>query len=213
MLPTSPSPGRALDIGCGTGELLRRLKDVGWRAEGIETNAVAARLAENVSGAAVTIGDFRECDLPREAFNLIVMNHVIEHCHNPVEALVRLHTLLVPGGKAVIVSPNPSSVGARVFREHWYPWEVPRHLVLLPPKVMSTLAVKAGFGFAKVFTTAYQTCAFFAVSRRLRHQTHVSLGDVKPGRLDVVLGKVEHALVGVGLPVGEEVVAVLKRTL
>jgi SAM-dependent methyltransferase len=59
--PNAPSPGRALDLGCGTGTNVRYLAEHGWRAVGVEADpraydAARERLAD-VAAAEVHLGD------------------------------------------------------------------------------------------------------------------------------------------------------------
>ena len=90
-----PGARRALDVGCGTGTLLRALAAVVPRAEGIDRDARVAELA----GARVA-GLF---DLPPvPAYDLVTAMAVVHHL--PLRpALEHLGALVRPGGRLVVV--------------------------------------------------------------------------------------------------------------
>ena len=44
--PRFNRPGTFLDIGCGSGAFVERMRDAGWRAQGVEVNEAAARAAQ-----------------------------------------------------------------------------------------------------------------------------------------------------------------------
>src|SRR5579884_260473 len=71
---------RLLDVGCGTGGLLRALESAGYHdLWGIELSAYAAELARGSAKANVLAGDVLEADLPEETFDVVNATEVIEH--------------------------------------------------------------------------------------------------------------------------------------
>jgi len=152
LIPRRVPAGRALDIGCGAGFLMRDLARVGWAVEGFEWDAAAAEVASRTSRHAVSVGDFRTTALPRSAFDLVVLNHVFEHLDDPVLALRRIAQILAPGGHAVLIYPNPESVGARLFGVSWVGWDPPRHLVIPPPRAIRIAALRAGLKVVRTRT-------------------------------------------------------------
>ena len=80
--------GRLLEVGCGDGSHLLRLKALGWEVEGqeIDPNAGAHSLKDN--DILVYKAPIEELHLPDGRYDAIVMNHVIEHAVNP-QALLR----------------------------------------------------------------------------------------------------------------------------
>ena len=138
LLPTAPRPGRALDIGCGNGCLLRQLRILGWECEGVEWDPAAGRAAEQTSDCRVHVGDFYTLDLGR--YDLVVMSHVLEHIMDTIALLRRVHDLLAEGGKAVLIYPNPQGLPAWVYGRYYVQWDPPRHLVLPTMRALTAAA-------------------------------------------------------------------------
>src|SRR5215471_12677634 len=165
LLPHAPDAVRALDIGCGSGALMRALNRVGWQVEGVEWDPTAAGGARQTSGQPVWTGDFRQIQLPLGAYDLVVLSHVFEHLDAPVPALIRIRELLAPAGRAVLRYPNPDSFGAKHFGSDWFPWEVPRHLVLPPGGALAKAAAGVGLKRIRLRTDSKYAAAYFAHSR------------------------------------------------
>ena len=134
---------RMLDIGCGSGRLLARHRDLGWRVSGIEPNARAARACRE-QGIDVQEADLFEVGLPAAHFDVILLHHVIEHVASPVRALRRVRSALAPGGFVVVVTPNLRSLGFRSYASCWYAIDAPRHLRLFDARTLKALARRAG---------------------------------------------------------------------
>jgi SAM-dependent methyltransferase len=141
---TSQRPGRMLDVGCGFGDLMLSFARKGWDVEGVDTSAVAVDAA-NRRGLVVHAGALEDLDLPRDAYDLITMRHVLEHVHDPVALLQRTHTLLKPDGELIVQVPNIASAEARVFGKRWQPLELPRHLSHFNRSTLDNVLVRAGF--------------------------------------------------------------------
>ena len=211
LLMRTPETPRALDVGCGAGQNLIVLGRVGWEVEGVEWDADAAEIARIASGRPVSVGDFRKVDLPANSYGLILLHHVFEHIDDPVGALHRINELLAAGGRVVLAYPNPESLGARLFSDRWFPWEVPRHLVI--PPVHSLLRVANQIGLATVSwrTETKEAGRFFAFSRYYRAGRQVDEEHPNVNRWDRWLQRLERCLVGVGMSLGEEVRVVLQK--
>lgn len=108
MLPfVPPECRRALDVGCGQGnfgELLKKNRPV--EVWGIEPVAAAvAKAAPKLDH--VIEGIFApEADLPRESFDAVIFNDVLEHLMDPAAALRLAAELLKPGGVVIASIPN-----------------------------------------------------------------------------------------------------------
>lgn len=96
---------RALDVGCGTGALTRRLRRVVPEVTGIDRDQLSIELARSHPGAgdvSYVLGDFREAPLRAESFDLITAVASLHHM-DAEAALVRMRELLRPGGVLAIV--------------------------------------------------------------------------------------------------------------
>jgi len=139
LVPAMPqaSSGRILDVGCGSGDTLLLLKQVGWDVYGMDIDSSAVKVAKkrglkNVSTKRIT-------GFPDNYFDVIRAYHVIEHLESPKEFLQNAQTKLKAGGKIIIGTPNVDSLVAKVFGSRWYNLDAPRHLFLFSPKTLSKI--------------------------------------------------------------------------
>ncbi len=143
--------GRMLDLGCGSGELLARMRALGWHTEGIDVDPIAAEAARR-HGFKVRVGSLHEQGFPGASFDAIVMSHVIEHVHHPRELLKEVRRILKPGRRLVIATPNARSLGHRLLRSRWPFLDPPRHLQIFTPQALEALVRAAGFDDVRVCT-------------------------------------------------------------
>jgi SAM-dependent methyltransferase len=135
--------GRLLDVGCGAGLFLRRMRDLGWEVSGVEPDPTAAAIA--AQGFPVAVGTLEQARLPAGYFDVVTMSHVIEHLPNPVTTLRECCRILKPGGVLLIYTPNAASMGSQTFGRHWVGWDPPRHLLLFTPAPLRGTVERAGF--------------------------------------------------------------------
>lgn len=140
---------RVLDIGCGDGHLLRQIGDASAYPlvlEGVELPGDAADAART-HGIRVHTGRIEEVELPARAFDLVIMNQLIEHVRDPVEVLQRVAASLAPSGHLFIETPNLDSLDARLFRRrYWGGYHLPRHFHLFDTQALARLVERAGLG-------------------------------------------------------------------
>jgi SAM-dependent methyltransferase len=129
-------PRRSLEIGCGTGELLRVLMASGWEAVGIEpaTEIADVGRAAGLQIEAVTAAEFLAAwrvDGSRPFSALMLMN-VLEHVPEPGPMVAALLEVLAPGALVIIRVPNDFNPLQAVARDRLGhdPWwiTVPDHL-------------------------------------------------------------------------------------
>ncbi|MEG4394201.1 class I SAM-dependent methyltransferase [Microcoleus sp. BROC3] len=104
-------------MGCANGELMEELQADGHKVWGVEPDRQALVFAQQ-RGLDVFYGTAES--LPPEVksrqYDMIVMNHVLEHTRDPLLALRNAMSLLVDGGKLVMEVPNNSCIGLKVIR-------------------------------------------------------------------------------------------------
>jgi SAM-dependent methyltransferase len=146
------SPGRALDVGCGRGDLAAALIARGWRVDGVELSERAGALA-SARGISVVGPTVAQATLATAAYDLVVMRHSLEHMLDPVGDLRRLRDALRPGGRAIISVPNFSSWQRRRFGSYWFHLDAPRHRVHFTPASLRLALQLAGLVTHLQFTT------------------------------------------------------------
>jgi SAM-dependent methyltransferase len=101
----------AVDVGCGTGNLLLSLSEVFPQVIGLEPDPeTAAAAARRFSGSAVLVEERRFGSEPHQAYDLIVF--VASLHHMPLRpALLAARAALRPGGRVVIVGVAGESPG------------------------------------------------------------------------------------------------------
>jgi SAM-dependent methyltransferase len=138
---------RVLDIGCADGELLAALGSscgLALGLEGVEFSPPAIAAAER-RGITVHRGRIEEVSLPAQAFDVVIMNQLIEHVRDPLALLRAVARALRPGGHVFVETPNLDSLDARLFRRrYWGGYHLPRHFHLFDRRTLPALARRAG---------------------------------------------------------------------
>lgn len=131
---------RILDVGCGTGELLKDLRAAGFaRAEGIdpflpaEHEAPLRGLVRRISLADV-----------QGAYDVVMLHHVLEHIPDQRDTLRHVARVLAPRGWCLIRIPKLPNAAWEQYREHWVQLDAPRHLFIHTDASLRRLATEAG---------------------------------------------------------------------
>ncbi len=114
LVAARPEPGlRWLDIGCGRGDLLRRIRDEWQPAQlhGIDPiDWLAPDLTADVEFHTVAAEDADQLPL----VDRVLLVEVIEHLEAPWSALRKAARLVTPGGRIVVSTPNLSTLRNRL---------------------------------------------------------------------------------------------------
>lgn len=103
----SHAGNRVLDIGCATGEYVKRLKDHGFECLGVDMNPDYVKEA-NANGNEVYNMDAKHLDFPDKSFDTALLFEVLEHIDDPSEVLREAKR--VSRKNVLITVPNCSGV-------------------------------------------------------------------------------------------------------
>jgi 2-polyprenyl-3-methyl-5-hydroxy-6-metoxy-1,4-benzoquinol methylase len=154
-LPSFPSPGKMLEVGCATGRFLSLMRDKGWETWGLEFAQKPATYAREVLGLNVTQCKAEEMEFPEECFDLVVAWMVIEHLHDPVGVLTAIRKTLKKDGYFTFSIPNAEAWEIKYFKRYWYGLHLPNHLYHFTPVTISETLKKAGLRMEKL---VFQRC-------------------------------------------------------
>jgi len=138
------SKGRLLDLGCGSGEMLQISDQLGWDCLGLELDAQAVSACKE-NGLEVIEGGYEKLDDYPSHFDCIICSHVLEHVHDPVQALKIIKHALKPGGILILSCPNAMSKAGHYFGAHWRGLEAPRHLAIPSAYFLREFLERIGF--------------------------------------------------------------------
>lgn len=140
-----------LDVGCGRGELLGRLRDKRQcLGTGVDFNPQVVEAVRDQLGIPALQGTLQEVDLPPASFDLITMTEYLEHEGHPRLVLEQARKLAKPGGFIAVEVPDMSGPPGRWFKQNWWQIDAPRHLVFFSPRTLSTILESCGFEIVRV---------------------------------------------------------------
>lgn len=120
---------RLLDFGSGKGLFLAVAKESGWRGLGIETAKDRADFAREKYRVEVRQEFYAGGKIEEGNFDMITLNHVLEHLPDPLSLLKELvDSNLSKDGLVYIEVPRADSWQAKIAGQNWMHWDIPKHL-------------------------------------------------------------------------------------
>lgn len=171
--------GRLLEVGSGSGVMLKHLQELGWDVQGVDFDPWAVKTAKE-KGVKVNLGSLEEQDFPEASFDAVIMSHLIEHVHDPVSLLAASRRVLKAGGKLTVVTPNNRSLWHKLFGHHWMSLDPPRHLNLFSVDALRTLTERAGFQKIEVRTVIRDANGIFVGSRSIKRTGRHDMERIQP---------------------------------
>jgi len=128
-----------LDVGCGNGDLLFKIRKLGFRKlTGVDPFISSDNIGKEVSLLKKTIFDLAS------QFDLVMSHHSFEHMEGPQSHLIRLARLLKVDGTLLIRTPVTNSYCWEKYGVYWAALDAPRHINIQSHRSMEILAENAG---------------------------------------------------------------------
>ncbi|MFC1658647.1 class I SAM-dependent methyltransferase [Candidatus Omnitrophota bacterium] len=145
-IPRFKRDGNFLDVGCGRGVYLYLLKTWGWNAYAVEPSKETAENVINNLGVDVFNGVLEESNFKDNFFDVVNLNHVLEHVHDPTAILQTISRILKEDGLLMIRVPNAWSLpGYIIGKKLAMVEDLPRHLFVFDRITIRRLLQKAKF--------------------------------------------------------------------
>ena len=112
--------GALLDIGCGDGNFISYMEDLGWNAFGVEVDKdVIKNVPENLKTRIELVNtSLDEADFGTESFDVVSLWNVFEHISDSDNLLDTVKRILKKNGLLVMQVPNIESLEARIFKKN-----------------------------------------------------------------------------------------------
>jgi ubiquinone/menaquinone biosynthesis C-methylase UbiE len=142
-----------LDIGCGTGALLRMIQEKrkDARLSGVDLSEKMIQVAKGKLGkkADLRVSDSEKLPFPNGAFDLVMCTYSFHHYPNPGAVLSEVRRVLAPSGRLILVDPTTSIPLVRQVANFRNRFTKDGTVRIYSKKEMKTLVEAAGFTVAK----------------------------------------------------------------
>ena len=159
--------GNILDYGAGTGYFAHAMAKKGWEVTAIEKSPQARELAKTRFGLEI----FSEEHLSKigdKELDVVTLWHVMEHIQELDRFWDELYRIIDDTGIAVIALPNCKSYDAKIYKENWAAYDVPRHLWHFTPDTLMRWGEKHGFILERQITMPFDGFYISMLSERYR---------------------------------------------
>ena len=167
-----------LDFGCNQGFFLRSLYEAGARSL-VGFDVVSPSDPEALSRFRFTssLESLRDSG---ERFDVIRMNHVIEHLADLDAVMKLLASLLTAAGRIIGQTPNAGHYTSYLMKAYWGPLHYPYHCLIFSSEGMSEAAKRWGLCLRSTATTIQPTGWAMTVENFLKPLTHPKLKGRSP---------------------------------
>lgn len=207
-----PAGSSVLDVGCGTGFILERLRDR-YDVHGLDDAEIAVEFCHSKGLNFVERGILGEVHLSRPSYDLVTLLDVIEHVDDDVGILRAAKDVLAPGGRVLVTVPALSML--------WSNHDVVHHHRRRYDRVMLTRALAAA-GLRPTWMSYFNSLLFplIAAARivgKLKGDTANDSDSVPRGPVNELLYqtfRAEQSLLSrVSLPIGVSIVCLAEPCL
>lgn len=141
---------KILDVGCGSGNLLFILNNLGFdHLTGIDIYLENDLVSKGVSLIRKSIFELSG------KYSVIMFHHSFEHMDNPKEVLDYAYKLIEDDGCIVIRIPVKDSYAWDLYKENWVQIDAPRHSFIFTRESFSHLIQQTGFKITHSYSDSY----------------------------------------------------------
>ncbi|MDR2633863.1 MAG: class I SAM-dependent methyltransferase [Treponema sp.] len=160
-----PKP-KILDIGAGAGLLVKEAAKLGWDVQGIDPSVYLSEKAKK-AGLPVVQGIFPHAACPGP-YDAIFLIDVIEHMEHPLDLLSALSGYLDKAGIIVLVTPNVSSLMAKLMGKKWWHYRI-AHIGYYNKKTLTILMKRSGFSPVRFTLSPWYFSGDYILQRLVRY--------------------------------------------
>lgn len=143
---------KVLDIGCGLGYFLLKLKGSGAELHGLDPSEESIEYVKKNITEHAKVGSVEEIPYPDNMFDKVLFCEVIEHVEDDEKVLREIRRILKPGGRLVVSTPSLKGWRAHSklkqlghhhggefhYRDGYYPRELEEKLVKSGYRIVKT---------------------------------------------------------------------------
>jgi SAM-dependent methyltransferase len=165
-----------LDFGCGNGLLIEFLKRKGFR---------------NAVGFDPYVPGFENLHPPRDGFDCVIANDVIEHADDPRDLMKECCELVRPGGMLYVGTADSEGVeDMKNLEHHVMRLHQPFHRVIITEEALQSLGVEYGLSVVQTWRRSYMDTLLPFANYRFLDEFSRSLGHNMDLMLDPSAGMV-----------------------
>ena len=135
--------GRLLDVGCGMGKLMQAGSKY-YDCVGLDPSPVSAQHIRDL-GFPIVESTLEDADLESGSFDVVALESVLEHVHEPTNVLSKVNSLLRIGGVVLINVPKFDGPAYRRHGAGWNGFRHGYHTFLFTGKTLGRFLEKTGF--------------------------------------------------------------------
>lgn len=134
--------GKWLDIGCGTGLLMKIAQKKGCKIEGIELTPTRREIARKLTGATIYDKPLEQLKIRAKSISVVIMINVFSHLTDPTQTFTEINRVLKKNGILLLYT---SEIDGNIQKKHNFDWALGDHLYLLGKHTIEVFAEKTGF--------------------------------------------------------------------
>jgi len=161
------APSRELlDVGAASGIFMDLARRQGYKVAGIEPSAFLVEEAKRLYGLDLFCGTIDQFPADR-TFSVILLLDILEHLVDVEPFMKRIDDLIKPGGILVVVTPDISSLPARILRKRWWHLRT-AHVNFFNHDSLGRLLDVHGYDIVRRAHYAWNFSLYYLLSRRFQ---------------------------------------------
>jgi SAM-dependent methyltransferase len=145
-----PDRGKLLEVGSSFGFLLAEFKKDGWDVLGVEPSGTGCRFTGETHGIKAIYAILEEAGIASESFDVVLLNHVVEHLDNPLGTLREINRVLKPNGHFVLETPRYDTLAFKLLGKRERSLNCGGHIYFFTTETLKNLYEAAGFKLVKL---------------------------------------------------------------